>query len=176
MKISATAESSAFVRLSVTSKPAITPVKPLARNGLSIDRLMYRVNPDGSMDVLQEPTVGDLIRVTLRVTLPHDGTRYLVIDDPLPAVFESVNTDFASQSSGNSAASAENDWHVSRSEMRGDRTVFFLDHIPKKGTYTVSYLVRCTLAGKAIAPPAKVESMYDPENFALSASRGFTVE
>jgi uncharacterized protein YfaS (alpha-2-macroglobulin family) len=60
--------------------------------------------------------------------------------------------------------------------MRGDRTVFFLDHIPKKGTYTVSYLVRCTLAGKAIAPPAKVESMYDPENFALSASRGFTVE
>ena len=176
MKISATAESSAFVRLSVTSKPAITPVKPLARNGLSIDRLMYRVNPDGSMDVLQEPTVGDLIRVTLRVTLPHDGTRYLVIDDPLPAVFESVNTDFASQSSGNSAASAENDWHVSHSEMRGDRTVFFLDHIPKKGTYTVSYLVRCTLAGEAIAPPAKVESMYDPENFALSASRGFTVE
>ena len=176
MKILATADSSAFVRLSVTSKPAITPVKPLARNGLSVDRLMYRVNPDGSMEVLQEPTLGDLIRVTLRVTLPRDGTRYLVIDDPLPAVFESVNTDFASQSSGNSAASDENDWRISHSEMRGERTVFFLDHIPKKGIYTLSYLVRCTLAGKAIAPPAKVESMYDPENFALSASREFTVE
>ena len=29
--------------------------------------------------------------------MPRDGTRYLVIDDPLPSIFEAVNTDFASQ-------------------------------------------------------------------------------
>jgi uncharacterized protein YfaS (alpha-2-macroglobulin family) len=29
------------------------------------------------------------------------------------------------------------------------------------------------MEGKAVAPPAKVESMYDPDNTALSASREF---
>ena len=54
--------------------------------------------------------------------------------------------------------------------------MFFLDHVWRKGTYTVTYLARCTLAGTATAPPAKVESMYDPENFALSASRVFSTK
>jgi len=62
---------------------------------------------------------------------------------------------------------------VSHSELRNDRAVFFLDHVWRKGTYTVTYLARCTLEGEAVAPPAKVESMYDPDHFALSASRVF---
>ena len=68
---------------------------------------------------------------------------------------------------------SENDWKVSHSELRKDRAVFFLDHVWKHGTYEVTYLARCTLAGEAVAPPAKVELMYDPEAFALSASRSF---
>ena len=157
----------------VASKPPVAPLQPVANNGLSIDRLYYRVNPDGSADPLTEPKLGDLIRVTLRVTLPKDDTRYLVIEDPLPAVFETVNTDFASQSSALGVRTSEQDWNVSHSELRSDRAVFFLDEVWRKGTYTVTYLARCTLAGQATAPPAKVESMYDPENFALSASRVF---
>ena len=65
-------------------------------------------------------------------------------------------------------------WSISHQELRDDRAVFFLDWVPSRGTYTVQYLARCTLAGTATAPPAKVESMYDPENVALSASRTFT--
>jgi alpha-L-rhamnosidase len=125
---------------------------------------------------LTEPKPGELIRVSLRVTLPKDDNRYLVIEDPLPAVFETVNTDFASQNSALGVRTSENDWNVSHSELRSDRAVFFLDHVWRKGTYTVSYLARCTLAGQATAPPAKVESMYDPENFALSASRVFATK
>jgi alpha-2-macroglobulin len=176
MKLSVTADHAAFVRARIASKPPVAPIQPVAKNGLSIDRLYYRVNADGSVEPLTEPKPGDLIRVSLRVTLPNDDNRYLVIEDPLPAVFETVNTDFTSQSSALGVRTSENDWNISHSELRSDRAVFFLDHVWRKGTYTVTYLARCTLAGQAVAPPAKVESMYDPENFALSASRVFATK
>jgi uncharacterized protein YfaS (alpha-2-macroglobulin family) len=176
LKLNVNSDQKAFVRLRVASKPPVAPLAPVANNGLSIDRLYYRINPDGSADPLTEPKVGDLIRVTLRVTLPKDDTRYLVIEDPLPAVFETVNADFASQKSALGTRTSEQDWTVSHSELRSDRASFFLDQVWRKGTYSVSYLARCTLAGQTTAPPAKVESMYDPENFALSASRVFSAK
>jgi uncharacterized protein YfaS (alpha-2-macroglobulin family) len=176
LKLKVSADHSAFIRMRVASKPPIAPIQPVATNGLSVDRLYYRVNPDGSAEPLTEPKPGELIRVSLRVTLPKDDTRYLVIEDLLPSIFETVNTDFASQSTGLGVRTSENDWNISHSELRSDRAMFFLDHIWRKGTYTVTYLARCTLAGQAIAPPAKVESMYDPENFALSASRAFSTQ
>lgn len=176
LKLNVTADHNAFVRLRVASKPPVAPIQPVATSGLSVDRLYYRINPDGSAEPLTEPKLGELIRVSLRVTLPKDDTKYLVIEDPLPSVFETVNTDFKSQSSGLGISTSENDWNVSHSELRSDRAVFFLDHVSRKGTYTITYLARCTLAGHATAPPAKVESMYDPENFALSASRIFKAQ
>ena len=175
LKLNVNADHNAFVRLIVASKPAVAPLQPVASNGLSIDRIYSRINPDGSADFLTEPKLGDLIRVSLRVTLPKDDTRYLVIEDPLPAVFETVNTDFQSQNAALGVSTSSNDWNVSHSELRSDRAVFFLDQVPRKGTYAVTYMARCTLAGKATAPPAKVESMYDPESFALSASRVMSV-
>lgn len=174
LKLDLTSDRNAYVRVNIAAKPKIEPVQPVATNGLSVDRIHERVKPDGSTEILTEPKVGDLIRVTLRVVLPKDDTRYLVIEDQLPSVFETVNNDFKSQRAAVGTATSENDWNVSHSELRTDRAVFFLDHVWHKGTYTVSYLARCTVAGQAIAPPAKVESMYDPENFALSASRVFT--
>ena len=174
LKLDISANQSAFARLKIASKPKITPIQPVATNGLSIDRIYERILADGSAQILTEPQVGDLIRVSLRVTLPTDSTRYLVIEDPLPSVFETVNTDFKSQRAAAGIRTSEDDWQVSHSELRNDRACFFLDEVAKKGTYTVTYLARCTLAGQATAPPAKVESMYDPENFALSASRVFT--
>ena len=173
-QLAVTSDAPAFVRLRVASQPPVAPLQPTARNGLSIDRIYYRVNADGTTAPLTEPKPGDLIRVVLRVTLPKDRTRYLVIEDPLPALFETVNTDFGSHAAARGVRTSDNDWNVSHSELRSDRAVFFLDEVARKGTYTVSYLARCSLAGQATAPPAKVESMYDPENFALSASRVFS--
>jgi uncharacterized protein YfaS (alpha-2-macroglobulin family) len=173
LKLALSADNSACVRMKIAAKPQIAPTQPVAKNGLSIDRIYERVNADGSATILTEPQVGDLIRVSLRVTLPKDRTRYLVIEDPLPSLFETVNTDFKSQRAAVGISTSENDWWVSHSELRTDRASFFLDEVWRKGTYTLTYLARCTVAGQATAPPAKVESMYDPENFALSASRNF---
>jgi uncharacterized protein YfaS (alpha-2-macroglobulin family) len=174
LKLDVTPEHGGYIRMNVASKPKIVPTQPVSKNGLSVDRIYERINGDGSAEILKEPQVGDLIRVTLRVTLPKDSTRYLVIEDPLPSLFETVNTDFKSQSAAVGTPTSENDWQVSHSELRTDRAVFYLDEVWRSGTYTLSYLARCTVSGQATAPPAKVESMYDPENFALSASRVFT--
>jgi uncharacterized protein YfaS (alpha-2-macroglobulin family) len=176
LKLAVSANRNACVRIKVAAKPQVAPVQPVANNGLSIDRFYERIDGNGSATALTEPQVGDLIRVSLRVTLPKDNTKYLVIEDPLPSVFETVNTDFKSQRAAVGISTSENDWQVSHSELRSDRASFFLDQVWRKGTYTLTYLARCTVAGQATAPPAKVESMYDPENFALSASRGFTTK
>ena len=173
MKI--TTSSAVHLRMSVSGKPAIQPTAPVANNGLSIDRFYEKVLPSGQTEVLQHPKAGDLIRVTLRVTLPEDDSRYLVVDDPLPSIFETVNSEFASQSSGQNIRTSQDDWSISHSELRSDRASFFMDYVWKRGTYKITYLARCTLSGDVMAPPAKVESMYDPENFALSASQKLTV-
>jgi len=173
LKLDLTNNNKAFIRIRLAAKPKIAPLRPVATNGLSIDRFYERVNADGTTATLTEPALGDLIRVSLRVTLPKDDTSYLVIEDPLPALFETVNSNFKSQSAALGTATTENNWSVSHTELRSDRAVFFLDDVGHRGTYTLTYLVRCTLAGESTAPPAKVESMYDPSQFALSASRGF---
>ena len=164
----------AYIRMKVAGKPVIAPQAPVAHNGMSIDRFYEKVLPSGQTEVLAQPSKGDLIRVTLRITLPNDDTRYLVVDDPLPSVFETVNSDFSSQSSAQLIRTTEKDWNISHSELRADRAVFFMDHVWRRGAYNITYLARCTADGDVMAPPAKVESMYDPENFALSASQKFT--
>ncbi len=174
LKLALSADQSACVRVKIAAKPRLVPSQPVAKNGLSIDRIYERINADGSATILTESQLGDLIRVSLRVTLPTDNSRYLVIDDPLPAIFETVNTEFKSQRAAVGISTSEHDWQISHSELRTDHAAFFLDEVWHKGTYTLTYLARCTVAGQATAPPAKVESMYDPENFALSASRAFT--
>ena len=52
-----------------------------------------------------------------------------------------------------------------------ERAVFFLNYVPRGGTYTVSYHARVTTAGEATAPPAKVEAMYEPEVNGRTVSR-----
>jgi len=163
----------AFVRVSVAAKPKIMPQQPVASNGLEITRFYEHLKADGSSEPLSRPAVGDLVKVTLRVTLPKDDNRYLVIEDPLPSIFETVNSDFASQAAANGGHTSEHDWSISHTELRSDRAVFFFDRVWHRGTYNVTYLVRCTVAGETIAPAAKVESMYDPERFALSATQVF---
>jgi len=164
-----------YLRIAAEGKPPVTPVQPVATNGLSVERVYERVLADGSSEILDQPGVGDLIRISLKFTLPTNDTRYLVVEDLLPGIFEPVHSDFASQRAIVGGQTSESDWRVSHRELRTDRACFFLDWVPRAGTYTLNYLVRCTLPGEVTAPPAKVESMYDPENFALSASREFSV-
>jgi len=161
----------AYVRSILASKPPLGSQPPVSKGGFKIARTYHRVLADGSTEPLQEAKVGDLLKVQLEVIIPADNSRYVVIDDALPSLFEAVNTDFASQAG---AVKKDNrNWNISHQELRDDRAVFFLSHIYKRGTYQLHYYARVTTAGEAIAPPAKIEAMYDPQSYALTASRTF---
>jgi uncharacterized protein YfaS (alpha-2-macroglobulin family) len=173
LSLTADADRGAYVRVTLASKPDLLPSKPVAKNGLEVTRFYERVNPDGTTAPLDIPKKGDLIRVTLKIQQPQDYGRYIVVEDNLPSIFEAVNNDFASQKANpNAGGTSEKSWKVSHSEIRADRVMFFYDDW-YRGNQSLTYLARCTMEGEATAPPAKVESMYDPDSIALSASRSF---
>ncbi len=177
LKLAAQSEGQVYVRLKLASRPPIGKAKPVVTDTMQLARFYKKVNPDGSVEPLGVPKIGDLIRVDLRVDLAMDDARYLVLEDLLPANFEAVNNSFESQAANMAAGrTSEKDWRVSHSEIRGDRVMFFYDRIYSRGVGTISYLARCTMDGDSYAPQAKLESMYAPENTALSASRHFSVE
>lgn len=177
MKLAASdVQGQVYIRLKLASKPPIGQAKPVITDTMQLARFYKKVNPDGSVEPLGVPKIGDLIRVDLRVDLAKDDCRYLVIEDLLPANFEAVNNSFESQAANMIAAGqVRNNWRVSHTEIRGDRVMFFYDRIYTRGVGTLSYLARCTMDGDSYAPPAKLESMYEPENAALTAGRHFTV-
>ena len=166
--LTANSTDQAFARVLVSSKPKVAPRLSIAKEGLAIKRRYEKVGKDGKTTPLENPKVGDLIKVSLDVTFPEE-IRYVVIDDTLPSIFETVNGDFASQKSHVKDPSKGN-WNISRRELRNDRALFFLNKSWRRGQQTISYLARVTSDGKVHAPPAKVEAMYNPSQYGLSES------
>jgi uncharacterized protein YfaS (alpha-2-macroglobulin family) len=130
---------------------------------------------------------GDLVVVDLLVVTPS-ARMYVVVDDPLPAGFEPVDTQLATTSSSFSRAGSEAQcdgdgcsgsfgyataW--SRRELRDDRALYFADHL-SGGIYHYRYFARATTAGRFVVPPTKAEGMYEPETFGRTAAAVVEVE
>lgn len=130
--------------------------------------------------------IADLVLVT---PSPRD---YVVIDDPLPAGLEAVDAQLSTTAAwlnvdntaggidpecpgcdSNRDSVAEGGAFFSsdfRKELRDDRVLFFIDHLPA-GMYHYRYLARATTPGAFIAPPTRAEEMYTPETFGRTESR-----
>lgn len=172
VKLLAATNGTAFANVRLSAKPQLAPTGAWGHKGLSIARKYERMNADGTTQAMGQPRVGDLIKVTLDVTIPY-ALDYVVIEDRLPSLFEVVNNDFASQSS-RFRTNTDSRWRVNHRELRSDRASFFITRSWRSGTRSLSYLARVTSAGIATAPAAKVEAMYDPEQIALSESNTMT--
>jgi uncharacterized protein YfaS (alpha-2-macroglobulin family) len=131
---------------------------------------------------VREAKLGDVIRVDLTIIAPHD-LYYVVLEDPLPAGAEAVDTGLATTSllamdptlSRTSRVFFGGDevyydypyywgwwrWY-SRSELRDEKVVLFADYLPK-GTYEYSYTMRATLPGDYHVMPAVASEFYFPE-------------
>jgi uncharacterized protein YfaS (alpha-2-macroglobulin family) len=122
---------------------------------------------------------GDMVRVKLRIVVPQQ-MHYVVVDDPLPAGLEAVNFNlmtaarhrrsYTSSSYGSRHGSGR--WWYSpfyHRETRDDRVQLFADRL-MPGVYTYVYLARATTIGRFVAPPTKVEQMYEPEVFGRTAT------
>jgi uncharacterized protein YfaS (alpha-2-macroglobulin family) len=152
--------------------------QPRQDQGLSLQRTYARLDPQNQPHDLQGLRVGDRVLVTLRLDLAK-GASFVVIDDPLPSVFEAVNPEFKSQQVSRGARQAvdgeadsdywESDWR----ELRTDRALFFANAVAP-GSYTLRYLARVRAAGAVTAPSAKAEEMYDPQRYGLSGSQQVT--
>lgn len=127
----------------------LTPVTVLGK-------IVYREAP------LNGPVkTGDLLLVKLTVAGAKDW-RYLQIEDPLPAGFESI------ERSSQYELEKPPAWNYgSNREFRDDRTVYFLDNLAT-GREDFSYMLRATTPGTFGAMPAHVSPMYVPDVTASS--------
>ena len=140
---------------------------------------------------------GDLVVADLLVVTPS-AREYVVIDDPLPAGFEPIDsglrtTTTAYSQSGKARGDAgcegcdDSDsggagefgrgysFAWSRQELRDDRALTFVDHMPG-GIYHYRYFARATTAGRFVVPPTKAEGMYEPETFGRTAAAVVEIE
>ncbi len=116
------------------------------------------------------PRLGDTVLVTLRVTSTQ-ARRYVVVDDPLPAGMEPIDTSLANTGTHGVGAI---DWRTTsfydHRELRDDRALFFRNFV-QPGTLVFRYLARITSPGRYLAPPSRAEEMYNPEIFGHTATR-----
>jgi uncharacterized protein YfaS (alpha-2-macroglobulin family) len=126
---------------------------------------------------VNEIKLGDVVRVDITLISPHDGY-YVVLEDPLPAGAEAVDTGLATTSQlamSPGLQSEESRWWwwwnwYSRTEMRDEKVVLFADYL-SAGTYEYSYTFRATLPGEYHVIPALAKEFYFPEVFGRSDGR-----
>jgi uncharacterized protein YfaS (alpha-2-macroglobulin family) len=140
--------------------------------GYSIQRSYARLLPDGTMAGADDLRVGDMVVVTLGIEI-GGGDRYLAINDPLPSVLEAVNPEYETQNarSGAQLPDGVEAWFCDHRELHADRALFFTNYAPQKGRFQLRYLARVIAEGDSIAPPARIEAMYEPDRHGLSPSQ-----
>jgi alpha-2-macroglobulin len=159
-----------YTTVSIEARPPETP-QPCQDRGFSLQRRYDRLDDDNQSRGLDGLQVGDRVVVSLKLIV-REPARYMVIDDPLPAVLEAINPEFRTQQARSAdVVSDDGDWWFSDfHEIRKDRCLSFANEV-RPGTYTFRYLARVRAAGSVTAPSAKAEEMYHPERCGLSESQ-----
>lgn len=103
--------------------------------------------------------------VGVRVIVDHPVDR-LVIDDPLPAGFEAVDTGF--RTTLQAIVPQSNSWQIDTSQIYRDRVVAYAQHL-EPGVYDLHYLVRSVTPGTFAWPGAHAYLQDAPEQFGRSA-------
>lgn len=146
--------------------------------GITVVKTMAPMKEGPAVDDVYQ--AGDLVKVILHVALTKERN-YVVLEDPIPAGLEAVNTSFATTSAAveraEEQAQDQQDWwygftHVERHD---DRVLLFADWLPV-GVHTYTYIARATTKGTFALPPTTAEEMYAPEVYGRTVSRKIRVE
>jgi uncharacterized protein YfaS (alpha-2-macroglobulin family) len=116
---------------------------------------------------------GTVVRVTLTAVTNQDR-HFVVLDDPIPAGFEIVNSSFLTTAVTGESAGNGNSSAFSHAERYDDRVLVFADELPA-GIHTYSYLARVTRPGVYALPATRGEGMYEPEVFGQTGSTSVVV-
>ncbi len=168
---------SAFLRYYLPAEE----LQPLGR-GVYIQR-EYALASDPTKPVTSAK-VNDILTVKLTLIAPTD-LYYLVIEDPLPAGCEALDTSLAttrtveeSQGLVNVEAKGKGPWWwglwPSHAELRDEKVALFVTQLAR-GAYEYTYQVRCTTPGEFKVLPATAFEMYEPDVFGRSAGSAFQI-
>ncbi len=154
--------------------------RPISR-GITVQREYYLAdNPDLP---ISQAKVGDVLTVRVTMTLPQD-IYYFVLEDPIPAGTEPVDTSLLTTSRATEAPDirpAYNPywywgwWLFDHTEMRDEQVNLYADFLPD-GTYVYTYQVRASIPGEFQTMPSHAYAFYFPEVFGRGAGTLFTVQ
>jgi hypothetical protein len=137
-----------------------------------------------TLQPVKEYLAGEVYKVTLNLVTPYERN-YVVLDDPLPAGFEVINTSFDTESrelqrqmqQSESGDDEYRRWRGSFNhfETYDDRVLLFADDL-LAGEHSYSYFVRASTPGTFYLPASKAEEMYNPEVFGWCEDRVITIK
>ncbi len=151
--------------------------------GMTVDR-EYFLTSDPESSPISRVNVGETVTVRLTITLPED-IYYFVLEDPIPAGTEGVDTSLLTTSHQVEGPTLERVWErdprwywgwwwFDHTEMRDEQVNLYADFLPR-GTYVYTYQVRASIAGEFQTMPAHAYSFYFPEVFGRTDGMLFTV-
>jgi uncharacterized protein YfaS (alpha-2-macroglobulin family) len=174
--------------------PLDLPSEPIDR-GIYVERAYYAFDDYSAADAAKGKVPNSVTKVkagtnvVVSLTLVTTGKRnFVVLEDPLPAGLEVLNTRFSTTSMQDVSALAgapqlggyasnyawwSNPFY--HDEYYDDRFLTFADEV-QPGIYHYRYLARATTKGTFVAPPAKAEEMYQPEVFGRTGYVMFEVD
>ena len=135
--------------------------------GLKLERTMYRITTTGSGSSWRREYTrlkpGEALRpgddVDVRLTVENlRQLEYVIIEDRLPAGFESRETDRDPRFSDEASYQG---WYSNR-ERRDEKLAFFITSLPA-GRYEFRHVIYPELEGRMLALPAAAWPMYQPE-------------
>jgi len=137
-----------------------------------VERSYFRRVQKGKKGIVLQPIapgavlgVGDEIEVRLTIKSKHPA-EYVHLRDPRPAGCEPVKL--------TSGWRYELGW-PRYEEIRDSGTNFFIEWLPQ-GEYTLTYRLRCAMAGTFKTGPASLQSMYAPEFAAYSSGQMINIK
>ncbi len=149
-----------YYRVGMQWAPTPSTIKAHAR-GLALTRTLY--DDSGVLEGGRSMVAGEA--GLLEFTITADARqRYVVVDVPLPAGVEAVDRSLGRGGAVRHVSGSRGGAPLpySRQEIRGDRVVVFVDHLPA-GTYRYRVPIRATHEGTFSMPPAVTHAMYAPE-------------
>lgn len=162
----------------LTTTLPVEDVKPLDQ-GMVVSRQYF--SPSDPKTPITEAKRGDLVRVRLTVVLPNDA-HYIVVDDPLPAGFEALDANIATDMAAPTAYTRQDFdergwgwWYFSHVEVRDEKVVLSTDFLPA-GTYVYTYLARASTVGTFKVIPPHAAEFYFPDVGGRGAGSIFTVK
>ncbi len=132
---------------------------------------------------ITQASLGQELQVTLTLVAPA-GLSYVVVDDPLPAGLEAVDTSLKSSPTNDIPADYDwtrlgqdgwGWWYFPHAELRDEKLVLSADYLPG-GTYTYTYRVRAMTSGLFQVIPPTAQEFYFPEVYGRGDGSIFTVK